>query len=901
MPLERGKHQFLKIKYKALYPPLPDNLSGQTFKHIFGKKRSMLELFLIKRKIMGPCWLKINNPVVLRNNQVSWCKYEIHTSNKKDITTTNDQEKRGVPPLLTLSISMKNHRGKNKINQVCAISCILSEIELGMGTPRILVKFTLLRKIESLPVPIDFGAVLKHSNPNSLIISTENGLLDELVNRIYQMDPDIYIGHDLWGNTMDFLLGRINILKIPHPTRLGRLKRGGAPSGKASPMIVVRGGTIGRILVDMFLVSKELVRETTYTLSYLAQRLLGKERKEFEEEMVEMCYKSSATLIQFIAHGENDADLSSQLMHKLSALPLTKQLTNIAGNLWWRSLVNARAERNEMLLLHEFHTLKYVCPDKAQGGRQEEGEYVKQDKKRKKAQYAGGLVLEPKAGFYDKLIMLLDFNSLYPSIIQEYNLCFTTVTRRPTQSFMGSGGRGQETRVNIERENADPTTESKTTTEIELVDPPNPDLKQGLLPNILRNLVEKRRAVKKLMKNIPVSNPQYEQYDIRQKALKLTANSMYGCLGFGNSRFYAGAIAALITSLGRDILQKTVDLTQNMNLEVVYGDTDSIMINSNTTNLSEAIKAANQVKYAVNKIYKCLEIEIDGVFKTLLLLRKKKYAAIKLNDINDMKKGESKEIKGLDMVRRDWCPLSKRIGSFVLDEILSGKNREDIIEIMYSKMTEIGAEIRGNKLELQEYIITKQLTKSPEQYKDKAVQPHVQVALGLKKKGIREQLLVNHFIPYVICLPIENNSSNTNPRHHQLQGERAHHPDDVIGDEELQVDFDWYIHQQVIPPIARLIEYMDGIDIKSLAQCLGVDPSKFKLHHGPNIKHEQEDYIDNLIINKDEGYKNNTLKEFEILCPFCRIQYDFLGVLHDDDETSGIFCVGVSTINYIYI
>lgn len=97
-----------------------------------------------------------------------------------------------------------------------------------------------------------------------------------------------------------------------------------------------------------------------------------------------------------------------------------------------------RAERNEYILLHEFHRLKYICPDKTFGKKpqrpdpefDEEGEGGgAKAGKNKRDKYKGGLVLPPKRGLWDKYILVMDFNSLYPSIIQEYNIDFTTVDR----------------------------------------------------------------------------------------------------------------------------------------------------------------------------------------------------------------------------------------------------------------------------------------------------------------------------------------------------------------------------------------------------------------------------------------------------------------------------------------
>jgi len=74
------------------------------------------------------------------------------------------------------------------------------------------------------------------------------------------------------------------------------------------------------------------------------------------------------------------------------------------------------------------------------------------------------------------------------------------------------------------------------------------DKEVGILPTEIRVLVERRRNVKKQMKD-----PKLSRDDITQKALKLTANSLYGCLGFTHSRFYAKHLAALVTSKGREV------------------------------------------------------------------------------------------------------------------------------------------------------------------------------------------------------------------------------------------------------------------------------------------------------------------------------------------------------------
>ncbi|XP_063339410.1 DNA polymerase alpha catalytic subunit isoform X1 [Pelmatolapia mariae] len=834
--------EYLEVRYSAEFPSLPSDLKGATFSHIFGTNTSSLEHFLLSRKIKGPCWLDIKSPQLM-NQPVSWCKVEALSLRSDLITVVKDLP---PPPLTVMSISLKTVQNpKTHQNEIVSLAALIHyrfHMDKAPPQPPYQTHFCVISRPADCIFPYDFNEAVRKKNGKVEIASTERTLLGFFLAKMHKIDPDVLVGHDIFGFDLEVLLQRINVCKVPHWSKIGRLRRSNMPKLGGRSLFAEKNATCGRLVCDVEISAKELIRCKSYHLTELTAQVLKTERITVPQEDIKNLYSDSPHLLYLLELTWTDAKLILQIMCELNVLPLALQITSIAGNVMSRTLMGGRSERNEFLLLHAFHEKDYIVPDKPSFKKAQletaEGEDdvdAGKGKRKKKAAYAGGLVLDPKVGFYDKFVLLLDFNSLYPSIIQEFNICFTTVQREAQNSQK-------------KKEEDDPE---------EIPEIPDPNLEMGILPKEIRKLVERRKQVKGLMKQQDINPDLYLQYDIRQKALKLTANSMYGCLGFSYSRFYAKPLAALVTHKGREILMHTKDMVQKMNLEVIYGDTDSIMINTNSKCLDEVFKLGNKVKAEVNKLYKLLEIDIDGVFKSLLLLKKKKYAALVVEQHGEGRFSVKQELKGLDIVRRDWCDLAKECGNYVIGQILSDQSRDVIVENIQKHLVELGEKVASGDIPLNQYEIHKALTKDPQDYPDKKSLPHVHVALWINSQGGR-RVKAGDTISYLICKDGSNLPAS----------QRAYALEQLQKQENLTLDTQYYLAQQIHPVVSRICDPIEGIDGVLIASWLGLDPSQFRAQQ----QFQREEEADGLLgvpvqLTDEERYKD--CERFTFTCPQC--------------------------------
>ncbi|XP_067613903.1 DNA polymerase alpha catalytic subunit [Eurosta solidaginis] len=832
---------YMEIHYDGKKPAPNLKKKYNSIAHIFGANTTALERFLLDRKIKGPCWLTLKQ---FRKNSapISWCNTDVSVSEPKLVILSEDVKPQSPPPITLLTLNVRTAlNSKTLKNEICMISMLVHNrfhIDRRAPQPAFNRSMCGITRPVMAAWPFDLKAKLAQFKAISVAKhDNERSLLMWFLAMYQQIDADLIVTFDAIDCQLDVITDRIATLKVPQWSRLGRVRLSAYMSGKKWLEYFA-----GRMVCDVKrTAAEEKIKARSYDLQTLCQAVLDikeNERMDVNDEDLLQMFETGDGVLKLITLTMQDSAYILRMMYKLDLLPLALQITNICGNTMTRTLQHGRSERIEFLLLHAFTEKNFIVPDKKKRDWKDHNSTIIDDggegndapaasTGRKKAAYSGGMVLDPIPGLYDKYILLMDFNSLYPSIIQEYNICFTTV-QQP---------------YNTE----------------DLPQLPDSSIELGILPQQLRRLVQSRREVKKLMARGDVSVEQMKQYDIRQWALKITANAMYGCLGAGHSRFAAQHLAALVTHKGREILMNTKSLVQKLSYEVVYGDTDSIMVNTNILDFDQVFTIGSGIKQSVNKMYKQVELGIDGVFSCLLLLKKKKYAAVKVE--KDKKTGaliKVQEQKGLDIVRRDWSQLAIMVGRIVLDEILSEKQLDEKLDAVHSHLEKIRGQVETGAVPLPMYIITKQLSKAPTEFNNAASQPHVQVALRMNSTRNR-RYKKGDMVDYVICLDGTDNAAT----------QRGYHLDEVKSSETLKVDTHYYLAHQLHPVVTRMVDVLEGTDASRVAESLGLDPSKFRAAAQRSHQERTEDTTGESLV-KTTLQKYRECDKFKFVCIACK-------------------------------
>jgi len=316
--------------------------------------------------------------------------------------------------------------------------------------------------------------------------NSEKSCLEEFARYLKESDPDFIIGHDI-ENDLRFLLNSMVKNNVPEISVFGRYKFDQSKMKAIKSQEFLGRLTFGRLVLDTHAGAIEFKREVDYDVRYL-----GKKYFEIKfDDLTESNDNTFQTHQREIDYQFREIATSVKLNEKIQNLQLTKQLTNVGGCLWSHSLRGQRAIRVEYLLMRKFFKSNYIIPDKIRLWEGPGGD------KHKGAKYEGGYVLEPKVGLHQNYTLLLDFKSLYPSIIRRYNLCFTTVQRDFVPMKFYTDAR---VRQEIIEKSPDPGIM------VTRHNPPSLSKKEAeekgtyILPYILEELVEKRDSIKKEMK-----------------------------------------------------------------------------------------------------------------------------------------------------------------------------------------------------------------------------------------------------------------------------------------------------------------------------------------------------------------------------------------------------------------
>jgi DNA polymerase II len=544
----------------------------------------------------------------------------------------------------------------------------------------------------------------------------ERAALDRFCARVKQADPDVLTG---W-NVIDFdlsVLQRI-AMRLNHPFSLGR-EPGALRLRKAEGYFGSGQASIpGRLVLDgIDLLRGAFVRMDEYSLDAVAREVLGEGKAvagDVRDRIGEILDNYARDLAAFALYARTDARLAFDILEKLNLLRLAYARSQLTGMTPDR--VAASIASFDFLYLTELERRSVVAPS------------VRIDDSRVHAAQQGGHVLEPLTGLH-RNVWVFDFKSLYPSIIRTLNIDPLSYVERPA-----------------------PDADLIRTAGAAFARAP------AILPRMLDELFPRREAAKRAGDGVA------------SHAIKILMNSFYGVLGAPSCRFYDTALVNAITGTGRELLLWSKAWFEAAGYRVLYGDTDSLFVDSHGEDPQAARERGPALAAALNaelgryiedrwRVASRLELEFEKLYLRLFLPRARHSARGASKRYAGLLGGAAAEVEfvGMEVVRRDWTALAKQVQRELYQRLFTDQSVD-------AYLREVVRQVRSGELDAS-LVYRKNLRKDAEEY-TATTPPHVAAARKSRQPPGR---LISYLMTTAGAEPLDNLRHPLDREHYVLK------------------------------------------------------------------------------------------------------------------------------------
>lgn len=561
----------------------------------------------------------------------------------------------------------------------------------------------------------------------------------------------------------------------------------------------------GRIVLNLWRILRVEVALQSYTFENLVFHILHRRVSTFPFEKLTGWWHSNHDRWQVVEHYISRVRGNIDLMEQLDVIGRTSELARLFGIQFYEVFTRGSQYRVESMMLRLAKPKNFIAvsPSVQQRARMKAPEWLP-------------LILEPESKFYTDPVLVLDFQSLYPSMIIAYNYCYSTCLGR-THLL----GKNEPFEFGCTQLLVPPVTVRKLIKQdLVNISPAGvvfvkPEVRTGIIPQMLSEILNTRIMVKQSMKEYEGDTTLRRVFDSRQLGLKLIANVTYGYTSANFSgRMPCVELGDSVVSKGRETLERAIRLIEerkDWKARVVYGDTDSVFVLLAGRSREEAFKIGDEIAHAVTQANpQPVKLKFEKVYQPCILQTKKRYVGYKYESVNQ--KEPVYEAKGIETVRRDGCPAVVKLLERSLRLLFESCDVSKVKVYLQRQFMKI----LQNRNSLQDFIFAKEF-RGREGYKPGACVPALEIAKQQAKIDRRSEPRIGERVPYIIVygspgVPLIRLVVPANQ---------------LLVDTSLRLNAHYYISRAIIPALQRCLGLL-GVDVLSWYQNLprvGVAPS----------------------------------------------------------------------------